>query len=166
MTLTLPLRAGGASTTHLPMRIVQLAAFFVAFSIGSAAVAEQARCPKWEAGARYPWMSNTPLRHDRFAWVHLDVDRKGYPIRCRIGHNNLEDAEARVWFCKQYYDRWRGARASASEPAVRKLKRYALIAGPKHAAADRRARKLWFEQHPEERPKCYPEPSRPDRMDL
>lgn len=141
-------------------------AFAVALTIGSAAVAQEAPCPKWEAGARYPWQSDTPLRDDLFAWVHLDVDRDGYPIRCRIGDNNLKDSEARVWYCKQYYDRWRGPRASAGDPAVRKLKRYSLIAGPKHAAADRKARKIWFQQHPAESPRCYPEPSRPDRMDL
>ncbi len=141
-------------------------AFAVALTIGSAAVAQEARCPKWEAGSRYPWQSDIPLRHDLFAWVILDVDRDGYPIRCRIGKNNLADAEARVWFCKQYDERWRGPRASAGDPPKRTLIRYSLIAGPKHAANDRKARKIWFEQHPAERQKCYPEPSRPDRMDL
>ena len=148
------------------MSIGRVIALVVAFSIGSSGFAAAPQCPKWEAGARYPWQSDTPLRDDLFAWVNLTVDRKGYPIRCRVGKNNLVDAEARVWFCKQYYERWRGPRASADEPAKRKLMRYSLIAGPKHAANDRRARKAWFEQHPAERPECYPEPSRPDRMDL
>jgi hypothetical protein len=137
-----------------------------ALSIGSAALAEPARCPRWEAGTRYPWQSNAILRGDLFAWLFLDVDRAGYPFRCKFGNNNFPDAESRVWVCKQYYDRWRGPPAGPSDPAVRTLSRFTLIPAPQHQALDIKARKTWFSEHPEERPECYPEPSRPDRMDL
>lgn len=136
-----------------------------ALSVGSAAFAK-APCPKWEPGARYPWQSNEILRGDRFAWLFLDVDRGGYPVRCRFGSNNHVDAEARVWLCKQYYDFWRGPPAAASDPAIRTLERYSLVPGYEHDMADKKARKAWFKQYPEQRPECYPEPSRPDRMDL
>jgi hypothetical protein len=143
-------------------RSALLGALFVASSAG----AETGRCPKWEAGARYPWQSNAVLRDDRYAWVILDVDRGGYPIECSVGRNNYPDPEQRFWLCKQYMDTWRGPPASESDPPRRRLMRFSLVAGPKHQTADRRARRGWFEQHPEERPECYPEPSRPDRMDL
>ena len=102
---------------------------------------------------------------DRYAWLALDVDRKGYPIRCRVlTDNNYPDAESRVWLCKSYYDLWRGPPAAASDPNVRTLKRFSLIPAPKHQEADRVARKAWFAERPRERPECYPEPTRPDRM--
>ena len=50
-------------------------------------------CPKWEAGARYPWQSNEIMRGDLFGWVILDVDRYGAPASCRIGKNNFLNAE-------------------------------------------------------------------------
>jgi hypothetical protein len=123
-----------------------------------------ASCPRHEAGARYPWQSNRIMRGDRFAWVHLDVDRNGYPFRCMIGQNNFPDPEMGVWLCKSYTDRWRTSAAATSEPATRRMKRYSLIAGYDHHIADRKARRLWFKQNPSERPECYPEPIRPDRL--
>jgi hypothetical protein len=138
----------------------------VFLSTAPAAQAAGARCPKWEAGTRYPWQSNQVLRDDRFAWVILDVDRGGFLIKCRIGANNYADNEERFWLCKQYTDLWRGPPAAASDPAIRRLERFSLIPGYRHATADRKARIAWFKEHPAERPACYPEPSRPDRMDL
>ena len=134
--------------------------------IGSAALAETARCPAWEAGARYPWQSNDILRGDHFAWVVLDVDRHGLPSRCRVGANNYEDAEDRFWLCEQYSRYWRGPPAGEADPAMRKFERYSLIASYAHDKADKRARAVWFRAHPDARPECYPEPTRPDRMDL
>jgi hypothetical protein len=135
-------------------------------SIGSAAMADNAGCPKWEAGSRYPWQSNAILRGDRYAWLILDVDRRGNPVRCGVHKDNYPDPESRVWLCKQYYDFWRGPLAAPHEPAIRTLERYSLIPSPKHQEVDWKARPAWFRQHPEERSGCYPEPTRPDRMDL
>ena len=115
---------------------------------------------------RYPWQSNVVLRDDRFAWVILDVDRRGFPIRCRVGNNNYADNEERFWLCKQYSDRWRGPPAAASDPDRRRLERFTLIPGPRHQSAEVKARRAWFEHNPHQRPECYPEPARPDRLDL
>lgn len=106
------------------------------------------------------------MRGDRYAWLILDVDRRGHPLKCRVANDNYPDPESRVWLCKQYTEVWRGPRAAASDPAVRRLMRYSLIPSYEHDMADKKARKLWFKQNPQERPECYPEPSRPDRMDL
>jgi len=133
--------------------------------LGAPALADKPGCPIFEAGARYPWQSNEILPGDRFAWLILDIDRDGVPFRCRVGNNNYIENETRFFLCKNYSDRWRGPRASASDPDRRTLKRFSLIAGYQHDLADRKARRLWFKQHPEERPECYPEPTRPDRLD-
>ena len=138
----------------------------VGISVGSAAFGQKARCPKWEAGTRYPWQSNTILRGDLFAWIILKVDRSGYPIRCQVASNNYPDPESKVWLCKQYYEQWRGPRAAPSDPKFRALARFSLVPSPRHAWTDQRARVAWFRERPHERPECYPEPSRPDRMDL
>ncbi|MEO7634635.1 MAG: hypothetical protein ABIS38_03180 [Sphingomicrobium sp.] len=148
------------------MRPKILLAIAAAISLAAPAAAQQSRCPTWEAGTRYPWQSTEIMAGDRFAWIRLEVDRRGYPIRCRVAKNNYPDAESRVWLCKQYYEEWRGPRAAASDAKVRTLERLSLIPSHRRALADRKARAAWFAQHPQERPKCYPEPSRPDRMDL
>jgi len=130
----------------------------------SSAVAAGTECPKWEAGARYPWQSNEIMRGDYYGWVIMDVDRTGAPASCRIGKNNFLDVETAQFLCKNYSERWRGPKASASEPDRRTFERFALINGYDHHRADRKARKQWFLDHPEAQPKCYPEPSRPDRL--
>lgn len=148
------------------MKSMGIATAVAALFVSSAALADATRCPALEPGTRYPWQTDTPMRDDLWARVALDVDRGGYPIRCRVEQNNYPDAESRVIFCKQYYDRWRGPPATVSDPPMRTLRRYSNIPGPHHDLADKRARKAWFAAHPEQRPECYPEPSRPDRLDL
>lgn len=148
------------------MKFINTIGLVLAMSVGSAAVGQKARCPDWEAGTRYPWQSNAIERGDRFAWLLLEVDRAGYPLHCQVSSNNYPDPESRVWLCRQYYDQWRGPRAAPSDPDRRILKRFSLVASPKHALADQKARSAWFRERPNERPQCYPEPARPDRMDL
>ena len=148
------------------MRFVHVTAFLVALTVTSTALAEGGACPKWEPGTRYPWQSSDIMRGDRYAWLSLEVNRAGYPLDCRIGKNNYPDDEAGVWVCKQYFLLWRGPQAAPSEPDKRTLQRLSFVPGYDHDMADRKARRAWFDQHPEARPECYPEPSRPDRMDL
>lgn len=130
----------------------------------SPVLAETPACPKWEAGARYPWQSNDIMRGDLYGWVIMDVDRSGAPASCRIGKNNFLDVETGQFLCKNYSERWRGPKAAASDPDRRIFERFSLINGYDHHQADRKARKQWFLDHPDAQPKCYPEPSRPDRL--
>lgn len=148
------------------MRRITGLSLLVALIIGSPAFAQRESCPKWEAGTRYPWQSNDIMRHDRFAWIILEADRGGYPVRCTVASNNYPDNEARLFLCKQYYEGWRGPRGTASDPKIRTFTRFSLVPGPKHQLVDRKARTQWFKTRPNERSRCYPEPSRPDRMDL
>ncbi len=140
-------------------------AFILAAALGSsAALAAKPGCPRWEAGARYPWQSNEIMKGDLFGWVIMDVDRYGAPASCRIGKNNFLDVETGQFLCKNYSERWRGTKAAPSDPDRRTFTRFSLINGYDHELADRRARKAWFLAHPEERKECYPEPTRPDRL--
>ena len=132
--------------------------------MGSSAALTETNCPKWEVGARYPWQSNEIMRGDLFGWVIMDVDRSGAPASCRIGKNNFVDAETGQFLCKNYSERWRGPKAAGSDPDRRLFTRFSLINGYDHLRADRKARRQWFKDHPAERPQCYPEPSRPDRL--
>jgi len=147
------------------MSRLHVLAIGVAVLLDSPVLAEKPGCPTWEAGARYPWQSDTIMRGDKFAWLILDVDRFGAPSRCRIGKNNFVDSEIGIFLCKNYSEYWRGPRAAASDPDRRTFTRFSLIAGYDHARADRKARRQWFKDHPAERPECYPEPTRPDRLE-
>ena len=146
------------------MRGTKLIVLAAALCTGFQAVAEKQACTSWEPGSRYPWQSNAVMRGDRYTWIFLDVDRSGRAFRCEFGENNFPDPEMLFWLCKSYMDRWRGPPAQGSDAKIRTLKRFSLIAGYDHHIADQNARKAWFKSHPEERPECYPEPTRPDRL--
>jgi hypothetical protein len=146
------------------MRSHRILSFCAALALASQGLADRTACPKWEAGARYPWQSDQIMRGDLFGWVVMDVDRYGAPASCRIGKNNFVAVETGIFLCKNYSERWRGPKALASDPDRRTFSRFSLINDYDHWRADRKARKQWFQDHPEARLECYPEPTRPDRL--
>jgi hypothetical protein len=139
------------------MRGIGAVALGAAFLVGSAASAEKAPCPPREAGQAYPWQNLEPIKGDHYAWVIVDIDKTGRAIRCGIGENNIPDPETRFRLCNAYSEDWRGPPASASDPAIRTIKRHFTMIGYEHQMADQKARKAWFRAHPEERSECYPE---------
>ena len=143
---------------------VRMLVFGAVLAASSAAVAETRACPKWEIGARYPWQTTQLMRGDTFGWVIMEVDRFGAPASCRIGRNNFLDVETGMFLCKSYSDRWRGPKARPSDPDRRVFTRFSLLPGYDRVIAERKARRQWFRDNPGERPACYPEPTRPDRL--
>jgi len=139
--------------------------FAIAASLATTGVAAQGQCPKWERGALYPWQPDAVQAGDKFAWLQLDVDKTGYPFRCTVLKHNYPDPEQAFWVCKNYRERWRAPAAAVADPTDRVFKRLALIASYDRVAAERKARRAWFKDHPDERPGCYPERVRPDRLD-
>ena len=123
----------------------------------SAVLAQRPACPQREAGAAYPWQNLEPMKGDRYAWVIVDVDRTGRPIRCAIGDNNIPDPDMRFLLCNAHKGDWRGPAATSGDPDVRTLKRRTTMLGYEHQMADKKARRQWFKDHPDERPECYPE---------
>jgi len=129
----------------------------VALSSSSAGWAQKAPCPPREAGQSYPWQTSGLVRGDQYAWVIVTVDRTGRPIRCGIGDNNIPDRDMRFWLCKAYSDDWRAPAAQPGDPETRTIKRKTIMPSYDHQMANKKARKAWFQQHPEERSECYPE---------
>ena len=132
-------------------------AFSALLFVGSAALADKAQCPVREVGSAYPWQNLEPIKGDRYAWIIVDVDKTGRPIRCGVGENNIPDPDMRFLMCNAYKGDWRAPAASAGDPDVRTIKRRTTMIGYEHQMADKKARKLWFKQHPDERQECYPE---------
>ena len=139
------------------MRDVQFLIAIAALVASTPLAAETAPCPTREAGAAYPWQNLEPMRGDRYAWVIVDVDRTGRPLRCGVAENNLPDPDMRFFLCNAYKGDWRAPPAAAGDPDVRTIKRRTTMIGYAHAQADKKARKEWFRQHPAERQACYPE---------
>ena len=139
------------------MRGITVFALGVALSSSSASWADKAPCPPREAGQGYPWQTSGLMRGDQYAWVIITVDRSGRPIRCGVGDNNIPDRDMRFWLCKAYSDDWRAAAAAPGDPETRTIKRQTIMTSYDHQMADKKARKLWFKQHPEERQECYPD---------
>ena len=135
----------------------RLLAVAAAALLSAPALADKPACPTREAGAAYPWQNLTPMKGDRYAWVIVDVDRTGRPIRCGVGDNNIPDPDSRFLLCNAYKGDWRTSPATAGEPDVRTIKRRTTMIGYEHAMADRKARRQWFKDHPGERQECYPE---------
>ncbi len=139
------------------MRWVGAVALCSGLLTGSAAGAEKPACPQFEAGQSYPWQTQGMMKGDQYASVYIDVDRSGRPLQCRIGENNIPDPYTRFQLCNAYTGDWRGPPASPGDPDRRTIKRQTVMIGSEHELANRRARRAWFRQHPDERSECYPE---------
>jgi hypothetical protein len=105
---------------------------------------------------------------DDFADIYLDIDKAGRPIGCRMGQNNIP-GDNKFFVCKAFIDQWTTAPAEvnptagprpANVPANSKVKatvyRRYIAYGADHARAERKARKQFFRDHPEQRSECYP----------
>ena len=90
---------------------------------------------------------------DRWAWVYIDVDENGRPTQCRMGETNIRESELRFFACKTIKEDWHPVTDLKSTT----VKRLFNIHGPRHKEANRKARKRFFAEHPNERPTCYPE---------
>ena len=127
----------------------------VALLFAQAAVAASP-CPVIEPGTPYPWQSDAIMPGDKWADLSIDLNAKGRPIRCRLGRNNLE-SDMGFWVC-------RSMMSDAKFPEFKKqgvlvdgtLKARFHLKGLKHLRVDDLARKRYFNEHPEERPGCYP----------
>ena len=97
------------------------------------------------------------LPGDKYASVLIDVDRTGRPLACRIGRTNIFDKYTLFQLCNAYSDDWRGPQANAEDPDRRTITRDTVMIGSEHELANQQARRTWFQQHPDQRPSCYPE---------
>ena len=126
--------------------------------VSSAALAAGESCPPREAGSSYPWQLRELMPGDKYAWLYLDIDTDGRALDCRIGENNIHDPYTRFLACRAFKEDWRTSPVVENGKPVRStIKRYFIMLGHKHIAANRKARKQWFRDHPNERPSCYPE---------
>jgi hypothetical protein len=125
-------------------------------------------CPPNKFQPPYPWFISELMPGDRFADIYLDIDKAGKPVNCRMGKNNLY-GDDRFFVCNAFIEQWRTS-PRPNDPAVgpppanlpphspikatvhRELRSY----GEKHEKAERDARAQFFQQHPQERPECYP----------
>ncbi len=116
-----------------------------------------APCQPLEPGATYPWQINDFMSGDLYAEIFINVDERGKPLKCSIGKTNIP-GDDRFFACKAFLDDWHTDPIIRDGIAVRgTVERYLTMAGGKHEKANRDARKRWFEEHPAEQPKCYPE---------
>ena len=123
----------------------------------SAAAAAKEPCPPRETGS-YPWLTNTVMKGDRWAWVLLELDENDRPKRCLMAENNIRDPDLRFLACKAFTDDWKpGQRIETTEAGKRMVRRFFIMHGPEHQKVLKQARKKFFADNPNERPECYPE---------
>jgi hypothetical protein len=114
-------------------------------------------CPPHEPGY-LPWLTNGIAKGDLWAWVYLELDKDARPKRCLMGDNNIHDADTRFLACDAMKESWKPATAAdAKAVASTTVKRLFILPGPKRDKEIREAKKLWFAQHPDQRPECYPD---------
>jgi hypothetical protein len=115
------------------------------------------KCPWREPGKFHPWQTSKILRDDKWADVYIDVAEDGSALKCYVGKTNILKGD-RFWACKAFLDDWKIAPILKDDKSMRgTVERKFIIFGDAHIAADRKARKQWFLDHPNERPACYPE---------
>lgn len=125
-------------------------------------------CPANKYAPPYPWLIKGAMDGDITAEIYIDVDKTGKPINCRMGQNNVP-ADDRFWVCKAFLDHWSTSDPSndpgfqqppanlpPNSPVKATIYRKYVGYGEKHEKAERQARAQFFQQHPDERPECYP----------
>lgn len=128
----------------------------------------KAPCPTNKYQPPYPWFVKDIMNGDQFADIYLDIDKAGKPINCRMGKNNIP-GDDKFWVCQAFLNQWSTAPASANAtigpppenlPANSPIKgtiyRKYVGYGEQHEKAEQEAKKQFFQQHPDERPECYP----------
>jgi hypothetical protein len=133
---------------------VLLAAALIASGPAMAAAND---CPQHEPGY-LPWLTNGIAKGDLWAWVYLELDKDARPKRCLMGDNNIHDADTRFLACDAMTESWKPATdADAKAVASTTVKRLFILPGPNRNKEIREAKTLWFAQHPDQRPECYPD---------
>ena len=128
-----------------------------ALTCGGPAVAAASDCPPHDPGY-LPWLTNGIAKGGLWAWVYLELDKDARPKRCLMGENNIHDADTRFLACDAMKESWKPAtEADARAVASTTVKRLFIIPGPKRDKEIREAKDLWFAQHPDQRPQCYPD---------
>jgi hypothetical protein len=138
---------------------MRLGAFgvFGALFIASAGRAEAEKCPFREGGV-YPWSANIPniVDGDLWAWVYLDLDKGGYPLRCYIGETNISGNETKSNLCRGFVSGWKAMPLTKDGLRVAgTTRRRVVLIGKRHQQLFDEAKKGWFTQHPEANPDCY-----------
>ena len=129
----------------------------------------KAPCPPNKFSPPYPWFISDMMTGDRFAEIYLDIDKAGKPLNCRMGQNNIP-GDDKFFVCKAFLEQWSTspqpndsavgpppANLPVGSPIKATVHRQLLAYGDKHRKAERGARAKFFQQHPEERPECYPD---------
>ena len=129
----------------------------LAAAVPAAAEDKKDPCPPGAATGYYPWVVKEIMGEDRYAEVYLSIDAKGQPLKCGIGRNNIP-GDDKFFVCNAFMTQWKTApplgyvKGKASTE-----KRMFVQYGVPHRKAERKARKQYFKDHPNERPSCYPE---------
>jgi hypothetical protein len=141
----------------MSLMIALLAASMTAQASGTG----QRPCPTFTPGQPYPWEVRKPQPGDQWTWVYLLIDQKGRAKDCRIGDGNIRNKDTRGMICLSFQKNWYTKPIlKDGKPIEGWFKRLFIIANTKHQTSDLEARKLYFQQHPDERPECYPEYTR------
>jgi hypothetical protein len=135
--------------------------------LASPVLAKEA-CPPSKYQRPYPWFIKDIMYGDQYADIYLDIDKSGKPINCRMGKNNIP-GDDKFWVCKAFVDGFTAASPTTdptigpppsnlppNSPIKGTIYRKYIAYGEKHEKAEAVARKQFFQQHPEERPECYP----------
>jgi|SRR4051794_26249064 len=140
-----------------PMKLAAFLAASVALVGNANTLAAEERCPFREQGD-YPWSAMVPrvVDGDLWAWVYLDLDKRGQPLRCYIGQTNLSAPETRSNVCRSFVATWQATPLMNDGKAVAgTTRRFFIIMGRRHEKLFDEARTRWFAEHPEESADCY-----------
>ena len=137
----------------------RLGAFLLCAAVvnGSPGQAESNKCPFHEEGA-YPWSATIPhiVDGDMWAWVYLDLDKGGNPLRCYIGETNVSGAETKSDLCRGFVSGWKATPLMKDGVRVAgTTRRQVVMIGKNHKRLFDQARTAWFAQHPDDNPACY-----------
>jgi hypothetical protein len=133
----------------------KLALFIAAVAaLQSPAISAARNCAAYQA-ANPPWTNNGAVQGDEWAWTYLVLDKSGWPTKCLMGANSIDDSDRRFFVCKYMKEKWRPAKDASGRQRSTTVKQFFLIAGPDHEKVLRQARDAYFAKHPDERAQCF-----------
>lgn len=135
-------------------KISKLIALVMACST-SPLLAKASCAPRPVGSLAYPWLIEEVMSGDEYGDVYVDIDGTGVPTGCRFGDTNVRDSNEKFSVCQGFMQQWHKSEANGSPQT---LKEQFISYGSKHRKAEREAEKLYFQQHPNDRPDCYPAP--------
>ncbi len=77
--------------------------------LAATTLSAQTKKPFVEPGTENSTAETSIGPNDQWIRAAIDIDKKGYPTKCRVIESNIRNSERRFWFCNAMMRDWHAA---------------------------------------------------------